>query len=317
MKKKIGWFVGLLFAFGTVSLGALGCGSGNGASDSAAGGVAMKDQVAAASPMTLDDAKATSTPATPTAGGASANANKPRLASYKQEQATPRSIIRKAQISIRVNDVEKAEKSLDKSITALGGYVDSANSTDLTGEKPAIDVTARIPVGNFDRALDTFEALGVRLSKTENSEDVTGQIADLDARLKTMSAEEETYRGLLKEAHKLDAVISLTDKLTEVRGNIESMTAQRKAVGSQAALSTVSIHLEREAVAVRRPTDPNWLAQTWGESTTNMGGMVRGVASGAIWLLVYCPLWLPFLLLLRFGIRYLRTPEKVSEQRPV
>jgi len=314
MKKKLGWIAGLLLV-----LSALGCGAGaaDSASDRADSGLAMK-QAVASSPRTLDDAKAASdAPASPVMGGASASANKPRLASFKQGEVTPRSIIRKAQLSIRVNDVEKAEKSLDKSITALGGYVDSAASTDLTGEKPAIDVTARIPVSNFDRALDTFEALGVRLSKTENSEDVTGQIADLDARLKTMSAEEETYRGLLKDAHKLDAVISLTDKLTEVRGNIESMTAQRKAVGSQAALSTVTIHLEREAVAVRPPTDPNWLAQTWGESTTNLGGMLRGVASSGIWLLVYCPLWLPFLLLLRFGIRYLRTPEKVSEHRPV
>lgn len=208
---------------------------------------------------------------------------------------TQRSIIRKAELSVRVESVEKAEKAVDKMVNGFGGYVDSAESTDLASDKPSITLTLRVPVGSFDTALDQFEKLGVRLAKTISSEDVTGQLVDLDARLKTLSATEETYRGLLRDTHQLEHVIELQDKLTEVRSQIESMAAQRKALGGLAALSTIALRLEQSAVPAQAPRDPNWLAQTWGESTSRLGEMLRSLASVGIWLAVFSPIWLPLL----------------------
>jgi hypothetical protein len=223
--------------------------------------------------------------------GSLAAAAKPSQASL----VTQRSIIRRADVAVRVDNVEKAEKQVDRMVAALGGYVDSATSTDLASDKPTIALTLRVPVGAFDRAIDSLEGLGVRLSKTINSEDVTTQIVDLDARLRTLSATEETYRGLLRQTHALQNVIDLQDKLTEVRSQIESMAAQRKALSGMASLSTITVRLEQSAVPAQAPHDPNWLAQTWGESTSRLGELLRSLASVGIWILVFIPLWLPVL----------------------
>ncbi|AIE88047.1 hypothetical protein OP10G_4679 [Fimbriimonas ginsengisoli Gsoil 348] len=213
-----------------------------------------------------------------------------------------------------MDSVEKAEKTVDKLVAGMGGYVDSATSSDLASEHPSISLTLRVPVGAFDQALDRFETLGVRLSKTIGSEDVTSQIVDLEARLKTMTATEETYRGLLRQTHQLQNVIELQDKLTEVRSQIESMAAQRKALSGLASLSTVTLTLQQSAVPAQAPADPNWLAQTWGESTSRLGGLMRSAAAIGIWAVVFSPLWAPVLWLLRRSYRAAKPAVRVVPQ---
>lgn len=205
----------------------------------------------------------------------------------------PRQVIRKAEIAVRVPNVEKAEREVNQIVRGWQGYVESANSSDLNTSNPVLTMAIRVPVDRFDEGIAKLESLGVRLSKVVSSEDVTGQIVDLDARLGTLRAQEETYRGLLKKSTNLENVISLQDKLTEVRATIESMAAQRKTLGNLASLSNISLRLEQDAVAHAAPQDPNWMAQTWGESTTALGVALRVVVTIGMYLAVFSPIWLP------------------------
>lgn len=208
-------------------------------------------------------------------------------------ETMPRQVIRRAEVAVRVPNVEKAEREVNRIVLGWQGYVESANSSDLDTANPVLTMAIRVPVDRFDEGIAKLESLGVRLRKVVSSEDVTGQIVDLDARLSTLRAQEETYRGLLKRSSNLESVISLQDKLTEVRGTIESMSAQRKTLGSLASLSSISLRLEQDAVAHGVSKDPNWMAQTWGESTTALGGAVRVVVTIAMYLAVFSPIWLP------------------------
>ncbi len=214
-----------------------------------------------------------------------------------------REVIREASLDVRVPNVEEAERKVNAIVARLRGYVDSANSTDLASDRPMLIVTLRVPVGAFDRALVEFEALGTRLSKSVKSEDVTAQIVDLDARLKTKSAQEETYRSLLKQARSLDSTLRLQDELEKIRSEVESMAAQRKTIGGLAALSTVELTLGQEAVPHAVPADKNWLGQTWAQATTSFGSAARAVTVVATWLLVFCPFWIPAVLVVRALLR--------------
>lgn len=227
-----------------------------------------------------------------------------------------REVVRRAEVGIRVEKVEKSQQAVNRIVAEAGGYVESASSTDLSSTKPSFDMTLRVPVDRFEPTIARLEALGTRLSERINSEDVTSQIVDLDARMKTLAAEEETYRGLLRQATRLDNVIQLQDKLTEVRSTIESMAAQRKSLAGLASLSTITLHLEQGAVANQPDADPGWLAQTWGDSTTQLGGAIRAATQVAIWIAVFSPFWAPALLILRWSIRRQRavraTPPRIQ-----
>jgi hypothetical protein len=218
-----------------------------------------------------------------------------------------RMVIRTADLRIRVEDIESSEREVQKIVRTAGGYISQTNSNDLSGTRPSLSVSMRVPVERFDAALAELEALGTRLTKTVGSQDVTEQVVDLDARLKTLSANEETLRGILTQTRQLDEVIKLNDKLTEVRATIESLTGQRKSLASAASLSNISLTMERNAVPHAQPSDPNWMAQSWGEATTSFSGTLRTLSTTFIWLAVFSPFWLP---IAYFGLRGFRRTQK-------
>ncbi len=224
-----------------------------------------------------------------------------------------RMVIRRAELTLRVESLEKTERSVQKLIAGYGGYVDNASSSDLDSDHPTLTVSMRVPAQSFDQAMLQIEGLGVRTGKSINSEDVTEQVVDMDARMRSMLVQEETYRTLLKQARQLDDVINLQQQLTNVRGQIESIAGQRKSLATQAALSTISLTLTQSAIAHQQPKDPNWLAQTWAEATTQMGGMLRGFASFFIWFAVFTPLWAPLLWLLVRAIKAAQPKKSIGE----
>jgi hypothetical protein len=272
-----------------------GCSSGERyAADSAETAKAMSQasEASAEGGMAADSASLTAAPSSP-----------PGRSGFKPAaMVKQRAVVRQAELRVRVKDVEKAERTVGSIAAEVGGYLDSANSTDLASDHPKITMTLRVPVEAFDPSMQRFEGLGTRLSKTVSSEDVTGQLVDYEAQLKTLAAQEETYRGLLKQSRSLDSVITLQDKLTEVRTNIERIAAMRKALAGQAAMSTIQLTLEQDAVLSAPPADPDWLSQSWAQATTGLVSIARAFAVMFIWLAVFSPLWVPILLLARRAI---------------
>ncbi len=268
-----------------VLLALFGCGAGQNSADSAA--------------MSSEASKASTE-----MGGASAPAREAGFAAQDQSATggsaaavQNRMVIRTAQLSIRVDSIEKAEREVSRIIGGLGGYVDSATSSDLDSGKPVLSVTMRVPVRGFESAMSKMEALGVRLSKQIGSSDVTEQVVDLDARIRTLRAQEEVFRQILLQSRRLQDVITLQDKLAQVRMEIESMAGQRKSLANQAAMSTLTVTLTQSLAPHQPPKDPNWLAQTWAEATSQLGGAVRAAAVVGIWVMVFSPFWIPLLLL--------------------
>lgn len=225
------------------------------------------------------------------------------LASATTPRASSRQVVRRAELSVRVKSVEAAEKQVRTAVDAVRGYLDSATSSDLASDNPKMDLTVRIPVESFDDFLAKVESFGVRLSKTVSSEDVTTQLVDLEARGKTLAAQEDTIRAMLRQARSLNTVIELQDKLTEIRTTIESLAAERKALGGLATLSTVKIHFEQGSQPVAPSKDPDWLAQSWGEASSTLGGIGRTAVVAGIWLFTFCPIWIPILWVVHYAYR--------------
>jgi hypothetical protein len=175
--------------------------------------------------------------------------------------------------------------------------VDSASSTDLASDHPELRLTLRVPVGTFDSTVAAIEGMGTRLSKTVNAQDVTGNLVDLDARLASLSAEEQTYQNLLRRAGSLDNAMTLRDKLTELRSQIESIGGQRKSMGQLAQLSTITVTLTQSAAGTTPPQDAGWFQETWGQATGSSMAAARFTGSLGIWMIALCPFWIPLMLI--------------------
>lgn len=219
-----------------------------------------------------------------------------------------RQVIRTAQLELRVPKVDQAERKVERIAASFGGYVENSTSSELSTEKPTMQLTVRVPSARFSAFIEGMEGLGVRLSKSQGTDDVTGQLVDLDARLRTLSAQEEALRQLLRASRRLADMIELHDRLSQVRNEIEQIAGQKKSVSSAAAMSSVTVSLTQDAIPHAKAPDPHWLPQVWAESTSQFGQLVRVCASALVYAGVFSPFWIPILL----GLVWYRRSHRVT-----
>lgn len=221
-------------------------------------------------------------------------------------QTTPelfeRKVIRTASLTVRVKSIETAERDITKWVDAARGYVDNTTSNNLDGRTPSMTITVRVPQARFSEALSAFEKLGERTAKDIQSSDVTQQIVDMEARLKNLRSQEETYRAILRTARRVGEIIDVQQRLSAIRGEIESMQAQRDAMAKLAALSTISVTLDQRPPPEEAQSG-GWVEDTWGSATHALGQAFRSLSVIGIWILVYAPLWIPLGLVSVWGWR--------------
>lgn len=205
-----------------------------------------------------------------------------------------RSIVRQATVKLRVDDVEAASRALAAKIASMGGYVSASTLGSLGSENPQARLEVRVPSPKFELALEEIREVGTLLSLQITTEDVTGSLFDMEARLATLRATEESIRALLGRPGNLDQTIAIREKLAQVRGEIEALAAQRKAVSERVSFSRIEIDLTQSAKAgYLASKDTHWLTESWASSVMGLSSVLREVGSSAVAIAVYSPLWLP------------------------
>ncbi|MGI8923729.1 MAG: DUF4349 domain-containing protein [Fimbriimonadales bacterium] len=204
-----------------------------------------------------------------------------------------RAVVRTGNLSLRVANLKQSETKATSLVKSWGGYVEDSESSDLESEHPSMLLTLRVPEAHFETALTKFEELGVRTAKSVTGKDVTAQLVDMDARLKNLRAQEETYRQILGHSNKVGEVLSVQQHLSEIRGEIEAMAASRQSMAKLAALSTISLTLQQRPAAKELQGDAGWASDAWASATQTLGDAFKALSVAVIWAFVYAPLWLP------------------------
>jgi len=126
--------------------------------------------------------------------------------------------------------------------SAHGGFV-AGSSTSSVGDARSGELTVRVPSDRFDAARRDLAALGKVEYQALRGEDVSGQLVDYDARLKSLTSQEEALRGLLGRATTVGEVLQVQTSLFDVRQQIEQLTAQKQNLEQAASLSTLQVSI--------------------------------------------------------------------------
>ena len=215
-----------------------------------------------------------------------------------------RHVIRTATMEVQVDNVEEADTAAQKLVQGAGGFVSSASTYGLGSSSPSVNMTVRVPVAKFEGVLGSFSDLGILQSKSMETDDVTGQMVDMDARLKTLRAKEEVFVGMLRRASSTTDLVEMENQLSQVRGDIERIAAQRKSLAGQAQYSTIELTLAQGATLAVPEKDKEWTSAAWTSSTSALGGVVRTIGTMLIWILTFLPVWLPVVVVA--GVAYWR-----------
>jgi len=227
-------------------------------------------------------------------------------------QVRDRSIIRTGQVRLRVDDFDATQRNLTRSVRRYGGFV-SDSSVEVARADNATyksgTLVLRVPRENFSALLTRTQTAGEVESVNRNSEDVTDQLVDMNARLENLRAERERLRQLYRNASDTEDVLAVEERLSDVQGEIERLEARQQSLQRRVALSTVRVEL-REPRPVLRPDTDRWfdtpvlaaLLQSVDGALTSLRALVVAGAYGLPYAVVYGPLVVGA----AFGVRRLR-----------
>lgn len=222
---------------------------------------------------------------------------------YQDKFANARLEVKTANLAIEVESVPKAQLSTEEIAKAVKGRVQSSSKQDDEGRLASAQITLRVPVASFQSAVNRVRKLGRVTGDKLDSDDVTAEVADTEARLKVLRAEEKQYTELIKSAKKVSEVLEVKDKLSETRQEIESMDATRKALRGQASESTINVELRAKRTPEQPRQNTNWSNDTFVDAVGSLNTFGRKIGGGLVYVYVFAPIWLPVALLSWWGLR--------------
>ena len=187
-------------------------------------------------------------------------------------------IIRTGSLQLTVADVDTATRTARDTVRGAGGYV-GASDEQRNGDQLVATITYRIPAARWDDTLEAISKLGTVVGEKTNAAEVTGQLIDLDARIRNLKASEIALVGYAERAAKTSDLLEVEARLTDTRGQIERLAAQQAALTDQVALATLTVTFGTEVVAVTQAAarwDP---AAEVDRASATLISIVQGVIS--------------------------------------
>lgn len=202
-------------------------------------------------------------------------------------------IIKNGSLALQVEGLDAGMTAANQLISGLGGYA-SASEREGEDEFAQATVTYRIPVARWDEALSGLRALGQEvLAERYSTNDVTTQVVDLGARIANLQTTEAALQAIMDRAVEIEDVLRVQAELTQVRGQIESLTAQKTNLEGQAAFSTLAVTFALKPNPIlteQQGFDP---ATEVEQASASLVGVLQALATAGIWFAI---VWVPILI---------------------
>jgi len=218
--------------------------------------------------------------------------NQSVIADGKSEIIETRKLIRTVNMTLETNEFDKSLEQINTILLNTGGYIQnsqiSGNRYGSQDNRSAY-LVVRIPNEKLSWFLEKTTDLGNVIDKSENIEDVTTEYTDTQARLTSLKTEFDRLLVLIGKAEKLEDIIKLEERLSQVRYQMDSLTAQLKIIDNEVDFSTVSMELYE--VKLFTPSEENNISQRIGtgfrESLLNIYIIMQNVIVVTISFLPY------------------------------
>ena len=176
-------------------------------------------------------------------------ANQVQPASLQQSSVQDRLIIRTGNLALIVVDTEETVDEIGRLVAAVDGWVVNSNIA-LAGDFKTGTVTVRVPAENFDTLVSGVKELAVEVElESSNSQDVTEEFVDLEARLGNLEATADRVRNFLDEARNVEEALAVNQELSRLESEIEVIKGRMKFLSESAAFSTLTVHLTPDELA--------------------------------------------------------------------
>jgi uncharacterized protein DUF4349 len=210
--------------------------------------------------------------------------------------AVSRKIVYNAEVDLAADNLTTAEGNLRGLVRAHQGFLAEADITGAPGAPRQGRWKVRVPAGRFDAFMAEVVRLGELQRIHSDSEDVTEEYYDLEARLSNKRVEEQRLLKHLRDSTaRLQDILAVERELSRVREEVERLQGRLRQLGDLTELSTVTVTINeiKDYVPAERTT---FIAQV-GRTFIASLGLLRDTAQGLALVLVALLPWLAVVLL--------------------
>lgn len=206
-----------------------------------------------------------------------------------------RKLIRNVDLDVETKEYDAAISILETQIQELGGYIenmDSYNGSSYSGYRSLryANLTIRIPQENLNLFLNEVSDICNVVRRSDSVDDVTLTYVDMESRRDALQTEYTRLLELLEQAETLEDVLTIEDRLTTVRYQLESMESQLRAMDNQVEYSTVYLYISevKELTPVEVEEETAWqrISEGFMNSLRSIG---HGFSEFGIWFLIHIP----------------------------
>ena len=243
--------------------------------------------------------QASAAPTAPSGGAGAPAANVDQ--SVLLAQAAGRQVIFTARLQVEVTDVFTAAAEAKRLASTSGGYLFSERSVEIeSSTQPQSEITFKLPPERFGGVMDDLARLGRERGRQVDASDVTAQLVDLDARLKSAEASLDRVRKLLAEAKTVQEIVNIEGELTKRETLVEQLKGQLNQISRQVEFATVTVTFGQKLVTAADDDDlPGPLDALAGSARVLLATLVIIV----LVLAVLVP-FIPLIVLAGLAIRY-------------
>jgi hypothetical protein len=220
---------------------AAGCSSGGasaaGTTSGAAGSMAAPLPGRAAAPLP-------GRAAVPSVGSKSAGSGAVRSAGLT---ALPlpggQAVIFTATLGLRAKDVQATVARATQLAEAAGGYVsgEHASMTQSRHARAMVSIQFKVPAAVYQSTLSALGGLGTKRSETQQAQDVTGTVADVNSRAASAEAAIAQLRTLLTRAGTVNGLLTVQEQINQEEASLEALQSQQRALARETSYATISM----------------------------------------------------------------------------
>lgn len=155
-------------------------------------------------------------------------------------------LIRTVTLDAETEHMDSLLADVESRVTQLGGYIENRsvyNGKTSYRESRWAEMTIRVPADKLDQFVSQVSGVSNVVSHNENTEDVTLSYVATESRVTALQTEEARLLELLATAKDLKDLLTLEEKLTDVRTELERYKSQLKVYDNQVNYATVYLSL--------------------------------------------------------------------------
>lgn len=152
-----------------------------------------------------------------------------------------RKLIKEGNLSVEVEDFPLTERYIDSAIRRHRAFVASEQTYGSSGRESR-SLTIRVPADQFDALVSAIAKGPWRVEQRDiQTQDVTAEFVDVEARLRAKKELENRYLKLLERANKIDEILAIERQIGTLRSDIEATEGRLRYLANRSDYSTLHV----------------------------------------------------------------------------